>query len=112
MTSGSWRSSERRPDAKSNIGWDEIAGAEHNLLLTHAERVAAALLERQNDTHVMTDINSCCEYLNTRHFVKKNIHGVVGYGMGGSYALQFACQRKRLRAAVSSAVFNPLLSSG
>jgi carboxymethylenebutenolidase len=40
--------------------------------------VASALLARQNDTHVITDINSCCEYLNTRHFVKKNIHGVVG----------------------------------
>jgi carboxymethylenebutenolidase len=26
---------------------------------------------------------------------------VVGYGMGGSFALRFACQRKRLRAAVS-----------
>ena len=70
-------------------------------MVTANDDVAAALLERQNDTHVMTDINSCCEYLNTRHFVKKNIHGVVGYGMGGSYALRFACQRKRLRAAVS-----------
>ena len=70
-------------------------------MVTANDDVAAALLERQNETHVMTDINSCCEYLNTRHFIKKNIHGVVGYGMGGSYALRFACQRKRLRAAVS-----------
>ncbi|HSA62361.1 MAG TPA: dienelactone hydrolase family protein, partial [Nitrospiraceae bacterium] len=38
---------------------------------------------------------------NMRDFVKRNIHGVVGYGMGGAYALQFACHRKRLRAAVS-----------
>jgi carboxymethylenebutenolidase len=70
-------------------------------MVTANDDVASALLERQNDTHVITDINSCCEYLNTRHFVKKNIHGVVGYGMGGSYALRFACHRKRLRAAVS-----------
>lgn len=56
---------------------------------------------RLNDTHVVTDINSCCEYLNTRDFAKRNIHGVVGYGMGGSYAIRFACHRKRLRAAVS-----------
>ncbi|MFY4729521.1 dienelactone hydrolase family protein [Nitrospira sp. BLG_2] len=70
-------------------------------MVTASDDVAAALLERQNDAHVLTDINSCCEYLNTRHFAKTNIHGVVGYGMGGSYALRFACQRKRLRAAVS-----------
>ncbi|OQW31011.1 MAG: hypothetical protein A4E19_20830 [Nitrospira sp. SG-bin1] len=70
-------------------------------MVTANDDVAAALLERQNDVHVMTDINSCCEYLNARHFTKRNIHGVVGYGMGGSYALRFACHRKRLRAAVS-----------
>lgn len=70
-------------------------------MVTANDDVAAALLERQNDAHIMTDINSCCEYLNTRHFAKRNIHGVVGYGMGGSYALRFACHRKRLRAAVS-----------
>ncbi|HWG96487.1 MAG TPA: dienelactone hydrolase family protein [Nitrospira sp.] len=70
-------------------------------MVTANDDVAAALLERQNDAQVITDINSCCEYLNTRLFVKKNIHGVVGYGMGGSYALRFACHRKRLRAAVS-----------
>lgn len=70
-------------------------------MVTANDDVAAALLERQNDAHVMTDINSCCEYLNSRHFAKRNIHGVVGYGMGGTYALRFACHRKRLRAAVS-----------
>jgi carboxymethylenebutenolidase len=70
-------------------------------MVTASDDVAAALLERQNDAQVLTDINSCCEYLNTRTITKKNIHGVVGYGMGGSYALSFACQRKRLRAAVS-----------
>jgi carboxymethylenebutenolidase len=70
-------------------------------MVTANDDVAAALLERQNDAHIITDINSCCEYLNTSHVVKRNIHGVVGYGMGGSYALRFACHRKRLRAAVS-----------
>lgn len=70
-------------------------------MVTANDEVAAALQDRQNDAHIMTDINSCCEYLNTRHFIKRNIHGVVGYGMGGSYALRFACHRKRLRAAVS-----------
>lgn len=70
-------------------------------MVTANDDVAAALLERQNEAQVITDINSCCEYLNTRTMAKKNIHGVVGYGMGGSYALRFACHRKRLRAAVS-----------
>lgn len=70
-------------------------------MVTANDDVAAALLARQNDEQVITDINSCCEYLNTRTTAKKNIHGVVGYGMGGTYALQFACRRKRLRAAVS-----------
>ncbi|MBS0167953.1 MAG: dienelactone hydrolase family protein [Nitrospira sp.] len=70
-------------------------------MVTANDDVAAALLARQNDDQVITDINSCCEYLNTRTMAKKNIHGVVGYGMGGSYALRFACHRKRLRAAVS-----------
>jgi carboxymethylenebutenolidase len=34
-------------------------------------------------------------------YVKRNVHGVVGFGMGGTLAIKFACQRKRLRAAVS-----------
>ncbi|ALA58657.1 dienelactone hydrolase family protein [Nitrospira moscoviensis] len=70
-------------------------------MVTANDEVAAALQGRLNDAHVVTDINSCCEYLNTRDFAKRNIHGVVGYGMGGTYAVRFACHRKRLRAAVS-----------
>lgn len=70
-------------------------------MVTASDEVAAGLLEKQNDADVITDINSCCEYLNTRDIARRNIHGVVGYGMGGSYALLFACHRKRLRAAVS-----------
>lgn len=70
-------------------------------MVTASDEVAAALMEKQNDAQVLTDINSCCEYLNTRTFAKRNVHGVVGYGMGGTYALRFACVRKRLRAAVS-----------
>ena len=70
-------------------------------MVTASDEVASALMERLNLDHVMQDVNSCCEYLNTRDFAKRNIHGVVGYGMGGSFALRFACQRKRLRAAVS-----------
>ncbi len=70
-------------------------------MVTANDEVAAALMAKQTEAQVLTDINSCCEYLNTRTIAKRNIHGVVGYGMGGSYALRFACHRKRLRAAVS-----------
>jgi len=70
-------------------------------MVTANDDVAAALMDKQIEEHVLTDINSCCEYLNTRTIAKRNIHGVVGYGMGGSYALRFACHRKRLHAAVS-----------
>lgn len=70
-------------------------------MVTANADVAEALLAKSNEADVLQDINSCCEFLNTREYIKRNIHGVVGFGMGGSFALRFACQRKRLRAAVS-----------
>jgi carboxymethylenebutenolidase len=70
-------------------------------MVTANDDVAAALSERLDQSLVLTDINSCCEYLNTRTIAKRNEHAVVGYGMGGSFALRFAWHRKRLRAAVS-----------
>lgn len=70
-------------------------------MVTGNAEVAEALMSKSDEGLVLQDINSCCEYLNTRDHVKRNIHGVVGFGMGGSLALKFACQRKRLRAAVS-----------
>ena len=70
-------------------------------MVTANAEVADALMGKLNETLVLQDINSCCEFLNTRDHIKQNIHGVVGYCMGGSYAIRFACQRKRLRAAVS-----------
>ena len=54
-----------------------------------------------DESLALQDINSCCEFLNTREFIKRNIHGVVGFGMGGTLAMKFACQRKRLKGAVS-----------
>ena len=70
-------------------------------MVTGNAEVAEALMGKLNDSLILQDINSCCEYLNTRDNIKRNIHGVVGFGMGGTFALKFACQRKRLRAAVS-----------
>ncbi|MER3423620.1 MAG: hypothetical protein C4293_10685 [Nitrospiraceae bacterium] len=63
--------------------------------------VAEALASRIKERDLLQDINSCCEFLNTRDHVKRNVHGVIGFGLGGSLAIRFACQRKRLRAAVA-----------
>jgi carboxymethylenebutenolidase len=70
-------------------------------MVTANAEVAEALMGKLTESLVLQDINSCCEFLNTRDYIKRNIHGVVGFGMGGTLALKFACQRKRLRAAVS-----------
>ncbi len=77
-----------------------LYGRQGGMVTANAE-VADALVARMKDTDVLQDINSCCEYLNTRDQIKKNIHGVIGFGVGGSLAIRFACQRKRLRAAVA-----------
>jgi len=69
--------------------------------VTANAEVADALMGKLNDSLILQDINSCCEYLNTRDYIKRNIHGVIGFGMGGTFAIRFAGQRKRLRAAVS-----------
>jgi len=63
--------------------------------------VADALMGKLNDSLILQDINSCCEYLNTREYIKRNIHGVIGFGMGGTFAIRFAGQRKRLRTGIS-----------
>jgi carboxymethylenebutenolidase len=70
-------------------------------MVTGNAEVAEALMGKLDESLVLQDINSCCEFLNTKEFIKRNIHGVVGFGMGGTLAMKFACQRKRLRAAVS-----------
>ena len=70
-------------------------------MVTANAEIAEALLAKCSDQLLLQDINTCCEYLNTLEHIKRNIHGVVGFGMGGSLAIRFACQRKRLRAAVA-----------
>jgi carboxymethylenebutenolidase len=69
-------------------------------MVTANAEVAAALAERIKEQDLLQDINSCCEFLNTREHVKRNVHGVIGFGMSGLLAIKFACQRKRLRASV------------
>lgn len=70
-------------------------------MVTANAEAAGMLMARIKEADLLQDINQCCEYLNTMDYAKRNVHSVVGFGMGGTLALKFACQRKRLRAAVS-----------
>ncbi|MBI5854588.1 MAG: dienelactone hydrolase family protein [Nitrospirae bacterium] len=70
-------------------------------MVTANLEVAQALRARLTEADVLQDINACCEFLNTQDHVKQNVHGVIGFGMGGTFAIQFAWRRKRLRGAVS-----------
>ena len=70
-------------------------------MVTASAELAEVLMSRTKDQDLLQDINSCCEYLNTRDHVKRNIHGVIGFGMGGSLAIQFGSRRRRLKAAVA-----------
>lgn len=70
-------------------------------MVTANAEIAEALAARANETDLLQDVNSGCEFLNSRDEVKRNLHGVVGLGFGGSLAIRLACHRKRLRAAVS-----------
>ncbi len=77
-------------------------------MITANDEVAEALMNRLDEKLALQDINACCEYLNTNipedallDNAKRNMHGVIGFGMGGGLAIQFAARRRRLRAAVS-----------
>jgi carboxymethylenebutenolidase len=84
-----------------------LYGRQGGMITANAE-VADALMERLNEKDAMQDINACCEFLNANlaedkalDLTKRNAHAVVGFGMGGSLAIRFACHRKRLKTAVA-----------
>lgn len=84
-----------------------LYGRQGGMITANAE-VAAALMERLNQKDALQDINACCEFLNTNlaedaslDQTKRNAHAVVGFGMGGTLAIQFAFHRKRLKTAVA-----------
>ncbi|MGE0473613.1 MAG: dienelactone hydrolase family protein [Nitrospirales bacterium] len=77
-------------------------------IVTANDEVADALRERLNQRQVLQDINACFEYLNanlaedtTLEQLTRNAHAVVGFGMGGTLAIQTAAKRRRLQAAVA-----------
>ncbi|MDE3224079.1 MAG: dienelactone hydrolase family protein [Nitrospirota bacterium] len=81
-------------------------------MVTANAEIAQALAERVKEADLMQDLNSACEFLNSRDHVIRNVHGVVGFGLGGSLAIRFACLRKRLRGAVAFYGLPPNLPEG
>ncbi len=62
---------------------------------------AAQLMGQVKTSDLMKDLGAACEYLNFQEYVKKNRFAVLGFCMGGSNALSYACARRQLRAAVA-----------
>lgn len=84
-----------------------LYGRQGGMVTANAE-VADALVERMDIPSVLQDLKASCEFLNANiaedpmlDLTKRNFHAVIGFGLGGTLAIQFACRRKRLRAAVS-----------
>ena len=77
-------------------------------MVTANTEVAEALMERLNQEHALQDIHACFEYLNSNlaedtslDRTVPNAHAVIGFGMGGTLAIQTATHRRRLQAAVA-----------
>jgi carboxymethylenebutenolidase len=77
-------------------------------MVTANTEVADALMERLNEQQALQDINASFEFLNanltedtTLDRTTRNAHAVIGFGMGGTYAIKTAAHRRRLQAAVA-----------
>lgn len=62
---------------------------------------AAQLMAKIDHTQLVQDLNAATAYLNYQDYVKKNRIAVLGFCMGGSNALTYACARRQLRAVVA-----------
>jgi len=69
--------------------------------VTSDAEIAAQFMSQVKPSDLMQDLNAACEYLNFQEYVKKNRFAVLGFCMGGSHALHYACFRRQLRAAVA-----------
>ncbi|HEV8242790.1 MAG TPA: dienelactone hydrolase family protein [Nitrospirales bacterium] len=76
--------------------YSRIGGA-----VTSDAEFAGQLMAKLKPSDVMQDLNAATEYLNFQEYVKKNRIAVLGFCMGGSHALSYACARRQLRAAVA-----------
>ncbi|TLY40338.1 MAG: dienelactone hydrolase family protein [Nitrospirae bacterium] len=68
--------------------------------VTGDPELAAQLMGKVKTADLLHDLNDAAEYLNFQDYVKKNRIAVLGFSMGGSHGLSFACARRQLRAAV------------
>src|SRR5205085_1693414 len=62
---------------------------------------AVQLMGKIKTSELIQDLGATCEYLNFQEYVKKNRFAVLGFCMGGSNALSYACARRQLRAVVA-----------
>jgi carboxymethylenebutenolidase len=69
--------------------------------VTSDAEIAAQLMSQVKTSDLMKDLGAACEYLNFQEYVKKNRFAVLGFCMGGSHALHYACTRRQLRAVVA-----------
>jgi carboxymethylenebutenolidase len=70
-------------------------------LVTGDPAHAAQLMAKIDRTHLVQDLNAASAYLNFQDYVKGNRIAVLGFCMGGSNALIYACARRQLRAVVA-----------
>ncbi len=70
-------------------------------IVTSNPALASELMAKVNPSDLTQDLNAACEFLNFQEYVKKNRIAVLGFCMGGSNALSYACARRQLRAAVA-----------
>jgi carboxymethylenebutenolidase len=62
---------------------------------------AAQLMAKVTVPSLMQDLMAAAEYLNYQDYIKKHRIAVIGFDMGGSFALNFAACRRQLRACIA-----------
>ena len=70
-------------------------------MVTSDTSYAGQLMTKLNGPLLMQDLTAAVEYLNYQEYVKKNRIAVMGFDMGGTFALSFAAARRQLRACVA-----------
>src|SRR5690606_9421902 len=77
-------------------------------MVTAKTEVAEAFSARLNEQQVLQDINASFEFLNANltedvnlERTTRNAHAVIGFGMGGMFAIKTAAHRRRIKAAVA-----------
>ncbi len=68
---------------------------------TPADLMDAHILSRLPDDQALADLRAAVDYLTSRRDVRGDRIGILGWDMGGGYALDAALQDSRLRAVVT-----------